>query len=183
MQKHLVLFLVAAAGLRAGVAHAGLKPSPYRFRLPDATGPTPIEQGPKYRGAGGDRVPGDYIVVLNDDVLPSQVPEVARDLGLSVGIFRRIRKQTLILAAGSGPTSWPTATGAKVADGTVTWQVVPSDEYNNTQTTSMLVEGLDWILREDTSLNRNTGPKKNAVVTLSQYRRADEITGTTAKGV
>ena len=84
--RHVSLILVVLVTcLRAETANAGSKGSRHLFRLADASAPAPIKPGPqlKYRGAGDDRIQDQYIVVLSDDVLPSQVPDVARDLGVS----------------------------------------------------------------------------------------------------
>jgi hypothetical protein len=70
------------------------------------------------------------------------------------------------------PGGWPTAVGATKVDGGVTWKVLDPIVYRNIQTTEMLIDGLDWILRD-----ANPGPKSNAVVTLSTYKRFDDITG------
>jgi hypothetical protein len=80
MRKLFLLLVVLAMSLRAGTADADSGRSRYLFRLPDSSGPAQPE--PKYRGAGEDRIPDQYIVVLSDDVLPNQVPDVARALGL-----------------------------------------------------------------------------------------------------
>jgi len=79
---HVCLILAALPiCLTSRAADAAVTRSPYLFRQPDASGPAPVLE--KYRDAGDDRIPDQYIVVLSDDVLPDQVPAVARDLGLS----------------------------------------------------------------------------------------------------
>jgi len=84
MRKLCLVLIVLGTCLHAKSADADSRRSPYLFRQLDASAPAPIQKPePKYRGAGEDRVPDQYIVVLNDDILPDQVPQVARDLGLS----------------------------------------------------------------------------------------------------
>jgi hypothetical protein len=83
MRKPFFLLVVLAMCFCAGTVYADFKRT-HLFRLPDSSGPAPIEQPEhKYRAVGEDRVPDQYIVVLSDDILPSQVPSVARELGLS----------------------------------------------------------------------------------------------------
>jgi len=85
MRKPFLILLVVLICVGAGSAEAGTTERPSLFRLGDASAPPPINQGPelKYRAVGEDRIPDQYIVVLSDDVLASQVPVVSRDLGLS----------------------------------------------------------------------------------------------------
>ena len=85
MRNSFLILVVLMICLRSGSAEAGTTGRPSLFRLDDASAPPPIRPGAelKYRAVGEDRIPGQYIVVLSDDVLPSQVTSVARDLGLS----------------------------------------------------------------------------------------------------
>jgi subtilase family protein/Ig-like domain-containing protein/peptidase inhibitor I9 len=81
MRNLFLLLVLLALCLRAGTADADVKPSPYLFRQPDASAGAPAQ--PRYRGAGEDRIPDQYIVVLSDDVPPNLVSEVTHNLGLS----------------------------------------------------------------------------------------------------
>jgi subtilisin family serine protease len=65
--------------------------------------------------------------------------------------------------------NWPTGNNQTTQDGSVLWQVVPSAEYQNFQTTQNVIDGLNWILSPS-----NPGPKSYAVVTLSTYRLATD---------
>lgn len=87
MRRLSLLLVVMTMCICAGSADADSKLSKHLVRQPHASAAKPAP--PKYRGAGEDRVPDQYIVVLNDDVLPSQVPDVARNLGLSHGFTPR----------------------------------------------------------------------------------------------
>src|SRR5258708_926570 len=81
-----LILAVLAICLTSRGADASPARSPYLFRQPDASGPAPVlppDTQLKYRGTDDGHIPDQYIVVLTDDVLPDQVPEVARELGLS----------------------------------------------------------------------------------------------------
>jgi Subtilase family len=85
MRRLLPILVVLVTCLRAETVNAQSQPSRHLFRQADASAPPPGNAGPelKYRGAGEDRIPDQYIVVLSDDVPPNEVGDVARDLGLN----------------------------------------------------------------------------------------------------
>jgi hypothetical protein len=65
------------------------------------------------------------------------------------------------------PGNWPTTASATKQDGGVLWQVVPQTQWNNAQTTNMMIDGLNWIIDP----NRNTaGPRSRAIVSISTGR-------------
>lgn len=85
--------------------------------------------------------------------------------GLNSGVM--YRAQNAGISAATDPGGWPTTAHATKADGTITWEVIPSSEISST--TQNLIDGLDWILSP-----ANPGPKSYAVVTLSTYRVATD---------
>ena len=91
----------------------------------------------------------------------------AADNGISIGtIYRALNSG---YTAGTDPGGWPTADNATKVDNEVTWLAVPYSEWGQSQTTQMIIDGLNWILSSS-----NPGPKHNAVVTLSTYRLATD---------
>lgn len=83
--------------------------------------------------------------------------------GSAYPIFRALNSGT---TASSVPSSWPINTGDTIQDGGVLWEVIDTQSGS---ATDMLLSGLDWILSP-----ANTGPKSQAVVTLSTYALASE---------
>ncbi|MFZ2493553.1 MAG: S8 family serine peptidase [Thermoanaerobaculia bacterium] len=84
--------------------------------------------------------------------------------GQIAAIYRATNSGT---TAGSDPISgdWPSAANTLITDGDVVWKVIPSVEWQTSQTTTMIIDGLNWIL----SAENTQGPKSYAIVTLSTY--------------
>lgn len=88
-------------------------------------------------------------------------------LGASIDAFYRALNSGY--SSGTDPTGWPYTDNATFVDNQITWQVIPRADWQNPQTTQMLIDGLNWILSPS-----NPGPKSYAVVTLSTFRVATE---------
>jgi len=86
------------------------------------------------------------------------------------GLYRALNSGT---TSSDGDTSaafinsWPVGTTQVPrptrVDNNITWEYVPTTDWQNTETVEMVIDGLNWIL------GANTGPKSYAVVTLSTF--------------
>jgi subtilisin family serine protease len=96
-------------------------------------------------------------------------------------IYRAVAVTGSGLTAATEPSGFRTpgcpspAIGSTIQDGGIQWQRLDPAEYAPTfaQTTDYFIDGLNWIRS-----SANPNPKSFAIVSLSTYRRATDISGT-----